>query len=72
VIDDDAVCGYSDLARDGLLPRFLGAATVVGIGSMLTVIALGSRQQIIGLAALIVLSIVIYLAQTRSAAAPSH
>jgi amino acid transporter len=49
--------------------RFLGVATVIGIGSMLALIALGSPQEIIGLAALIGLSIVIYLVQARFALA---
>ena len=52
--------------------RFLGAATVIGITSMLTLIALGSRQEIIGLAALIGLSILLYLLQARSALARPH
>jgi APA family basic amino acid/polyamine antiporter len=52
--------------------RFLGAATVIGISSMLTLIALGSRQEIIGLATLIGLSILLYLVQARSALARPH
>jgi basic amino acid/polyamine antiporter, APA family len=52
--------------------RFLGAATVIGISSMLTLIALGSRQEIIGLATLIGLSILLYLIQARIALARSH
>ena len=40
--------------------RFLAAATVIGIGSMLTLIALGSRQEILGLAALIAVSVLLY------------
>ncbi len=43
----------------------LGAATVIGIGSMLAVIALGTREQLLFLAALIVLSALVYLVQTR-------
>jgi basic amino acid/polyamine antiporter, APA family len=39
--------------------RFLGSATVIGISSMLALIALGSRQEIIGLATLIDLSILL-------------
>lgn len=45
--------------------RFLGAAAVIGITSMLALIALGSRQEIIGLATLIGGSILLYLIQTR-------
>jgi len=45
--------------------RFLGTATVIGIGSMLLLIVMGSRQEILGLAALIALSILGYLVQTR-------
>jgi basic amino acid/polyamine antiporter, APA family len=47
--------------------RFLGAATVIGISSMLALIALGSRQEIAGLATLIGLSATVYLVQTRIA-----
>ena len=47
--------------------RFLGSATVIGISSMLALIALGSRQEIIGLATLIGLSILLYLIQARIA-----
>jgi amino acid transporter len=49
--------------------RFLGAATVIGISSMLALIALGSRQEIVGLTTLIGLSILLYLIQTRIALA---
>jgi APA family basic amino acid/polyamine antiporter len=52
--------------------RFLGTATVIGISSMLTLIALGSRQEIIGLATLIGLSILLYLIQARIALAKPH
>jgi amino acid transporter len=52
--------------------RFLGAAAAIGIGGMLTLIALGSRQEIIGLAALIGLSILLYLVQARRAVAAPH
>jgi APA family basic amino acid/polyamine antiporter len=52
--------------------RFLGAATVIGISSMLALIGLGSRQEIIGLAALIGLSVLVYLVQSRSALARPH
>lgn len=47
--------------------RRLGAATVIGIASMASLIALGSPQEIIGLASLIGLSSVAYLIQSRSA-----
>jgi basic amino acid/polyamine antiporter, APA family len=47
--------------------RFLGVATVVGISSMLALIALGSRQEIFGLAMLISLSTVVYWVQSRGA-----
>jgi APA family basic amino acid/polyamine antiporter len=46
--------------------RFVGAATLVGSGSMLGLIALGSREEIIGLAGLIVLCSVVYVVQTRA------
>jgi APA family basic amino acid/polyamine antiporter len=52
--------------------RFLGFAAVIGISSMLALIALGSRQEIIGLATLIGLSILLYLIQARIALAQSH
>jgi amino acid transporter len=52
--------------------RFLGFAAVIGISSMLALIALGSRQEIIGLATLIGLSILLYLIQTRIAVVKSH
>jgi amino acid transporter len=46
--------------------RFLGTATVVGIGSMMLLIVMGSRQEIMGLLALIALSMLGYFVQTRS------
>jgi APA family basic amino acid/polyamine antiporter len=49
--------------------RFLGAATVIGISSMLVLISLGTRQEIIGLVTLIVLSMLLYLVHARSALA---
>ena len=52
--------------------RFLGAATVIGISSMLALIGLGTRQEIIGLATLIGLSVLVYLIQSRSAVARPH
>jgi basic amino acid/polyamine antiporter, APA family len=41
--------------------RWLGAATFVGVGSMLALIALGSWREIAGLASLVALSVVLYL-----------
>jgi hypothetical protein len=52
------------LAGAPLQFRWLGAATVVGIGSMLLMIALASRAEIIGLIAVAGGSIAIYLLQT--------
>ena len=49
--------------------RFLGTATVIGIGGMLTLIALGSREEIIGLVALLGLCTLLYLIQSRIAPA---
>jgi len=49
--------------------RFLGTVTVIGISSMLALIALGSRQEILGLVMLLSLSILVYLVQTRAALA---
>jgi uncharacterized membrane protein len=40
--------------------RWLRAAMLIGIGSMLVLIALGSREEIIGLVALVVLSAVAF------------
>jgi amino acid transporter len=45
--------------------RWLGAAAVIGGGSMLLLIALGSPSEIMGLAALIAVSSLVYLVQTR-------
>jgi basic amino acid/polyamine antiporter, APA family len=53
------------LAGAPLAFRFLGPAAVVGAGSMLLVILLASRTEIIGLAALIAVSSIVYLLQTR-------
>jgi APA family basic amino acid/polyamine antiporter len=47
--------------------RWLGTATVIGVTSMLALIALASRQEIIGLMALLGLSALIYMVQARSA-----
>jgi APA family basic amino acid/polyamine antiporter len=56
------------LAGPPLQFRFLGTATVLGIGSMSAMIALASRQEIIGLATLVGLSVLMYLLmQARSA-----
>src|SRR5882757_2429332 len=44
--------------------RFLGAATVIGISSMVALIALGSREEMTGLATLIGISVLLYLVQT--------
>jgi amino acid transporter len=45
--------------------RWLGIATILGITSMLALIALASRGEIIGLFALIGISVAVYLLQTR-------
>ncbi|MBS0365173.1 MAG: APC family permease [Proteobacteria bacterium] len=49
--------------------RFPGAAAVIGTGSMLALIALGSREEIAGLATLIAVSVLLYLVQARIAVA---
>jgi amino acid transporter len=51
--------------------RWLGAAAVIGAGSMFLLIALGSRSEIMGLAALIGVSALVYLVQTRIVVASS-
>jgi len=51
--------------------RWLGAAAVIGVGSMLLLIALGSRSEIMGLAVLIGVSALVYLVQTRIVVASS-
>ncbi|HEX8755440.1 MAG TPA: amino acid permease [Steroidobacteraceae bacterium] len=51
--------------------RWLGAAAVIGVGSMLLLIALGSRSEIMGLAVLIGVSALVYLVQTRIIVASS-
>jgi amino acid transporter len=60
------------LARQGVVRagpplnfRWLGTATIVGIGSMIALIALASRAEILGLFTLIGASVLIYLLQTR-------
>jgi amino acid transporter len=57
------------VARSGppLNFRWLGAAMTIGIGSMLTLIALASHDEITGLLVLIGASIAIYLVQARVA-----
>jgi APA family basic amino acid/polyamine antiporter len=45
--------------------RWLGTAAVIGGGSMLLLLALGSRNEIMGLAALIAVSALVYLLQRR-------
>jgi basic amino acid/polyamine antiporter, APA family len=57
------------LAGTPLNFRFLGAATVIGAGSMLALIALASREEILGLAALLGLSSFAYLVTRRIRAA---
>lgn len=51
------------LAGTPLNFRWLGAAAAIGSGSMLALIALGSSIEIIGLAALIAVSALVYLLQ---------
>ncbi len=55
------------LAGEALNFRWLGLAAIIGIGSMLIVIALAAREEIIGLAILLAASIAIYFVQTRTA-----
>ena len=45
--------------------RWLGVATILGITSMLAMITLGERKEIIGLAVLIGVSVAVYLLQTQ-------
>lgn len=49
--------------------RWLGVAAAVGIASMLVMVALASRVEILGLLALIGISLAVYLLQTRFAPA---
>ena len=49
--------------------RWLGVAAAVGMGSMLALVALAARMEIIGLAAAIAIAAAIYLVQTRGALA---
>jgi amino acid transporter len=60
------------LAGTPLEFRFLGTAALIGITSMVALIALGSRQEITGLLALIGLSALVYLVQTRVALAANR
>jgi APA family basic amino acid/polyamine antiporter len=68
-------CGAAwQLARRGVAEagaplnfRWLGAAMVVGIGSMLALITLASSEEIIGLLALIGVCVAVYLLQARMA-----
>lgn len=53
------------LAGEPLNFRWLGAAAVMGVGSMLLLIGLGSRSEIMGVAVLIGVSALVYLVQTR-------
>ena len=62
------------LARQGVAQageplkfRGLSAATVVGCASMMALIALASREEILGLVALIGVSAIVYVTQTRMA-----
>ncbi|HEY3783780.1 MAG TPA: amino acid permease [Steroidobacteraceae bacterium] len=57
------------LAGEPLNFRYLGPAMVLGVISMLLVIALASRPEIIGLLALVVTSSAVYLLQARVARA---
>ncbi len=54
------------LAGEPLKFRLLGLAVTIGVASMLTLIALASRQEIMGLIGLIGLSVLIYFLQTRA------
>jgi amino acid transporter len=54
------------LAGAPLSSRWLGVAMVTGIGSMLVFIALASRAEIMGLLAVVVVSALIYVLQTRT------
>lgn len=53
------------LAGAALNFRWLTAAMLIGVTGMLTVIALASRAEILGLASLILVTAAIYLLQTR-------
>jgi hypothetical protein len=49
--------------------RYLGAAAVIGILGMAAIIALGQRNEILGLLALSVLAVLVYFVQNRVALA---
>jgi APA family basic amino acid/polyamine antiporter len=55
------------LAGEPLNYRWLGSAAVIGIASMAALIALATRAEMIGLAALIGASVVVYMLQTQAA-----
>lgn len=55
------------LAGEALNFRWLGLAAIIGVSSMLIVIALAARAEIIGLTVLVGLSAAIYVLQTRTA-----
>ncbi len=64
------------LARDGVAQmgtplnfRWLGSAVVVGVGTMLFMMALASRAEILGFCAVVGLSATVYLVQMRAALA---
>jgi amino acid transporter len=60
------------LAGEPLQFRGLGAAMVIGIASMLGVIAMAARAEIIGLLVLLAISAAVYLLQTRAICSPSQ
>jgi amino acid transporter len=55
------------LAGEALNFRWLGLATIIGVSSMLIVIALAARAEIIGLTVLVAVSAAIYFLQTHTA-----
>jgi amino acid transporter len=64
------------LARDGVAQmgpplnfRWLGSAVVVGVGTMLFMIALASRAEILGFCAVVAISATVYVVQSRAALA---
>jgi amino acid transporter len=57
------------LAGEPLRFRWLGAATLIGIASMVSLIAMASRAEILGLIVLLAVSVGVYLLQTRAIAA---
>jgi basic amino acid/polyamine antiporter, APA family len=63
------------LARNGVAQagaplnfRWLGTATVVGVASMLLMIALASRAEILGLVTVVAVCATVYLVQSRTVA----